>query len=326
MLHVTELASSDSYCGNTNEHCGPGCQAGFGECHLGAADSSTSRQHSSVGSDITDAGNRVAASVVVDAFKAMSEHPQTTGEAAQSLYASTCSRKSALATATGTAGNGSVVSLSREYIRTFTGDGSVSDAAWPPKEEWLSFDDFWECNKPRMEDSCQRIGVNLSLNSDQEIENIRAAIEALASDTKLDKTFIAAIMMQESGGCTRVQTTANSHPNPGLMQSHNGEGTCHDRPKGPCPKEDIFQMITDGVAGTSDGDGLKQCFEKSEGGQGPNPDEATRYYQAARRYNSGSVSPDGDLGQGTTATNCYCSDVANRLIGWNSGNSMCILE
>ena len=51
-------------------------------------------------------------------------------------------------------------------------------------------------------------------------------------------------------------------------------------------------------------------------------DDVSRYYRAARVYNSGSVDPSGDLGQGV-ATHCYASDVANRLRGWSLGTHGC---
>jgi len=208
------------------------------------------------------------------------------------------------------------------YIETFTGDGSVSISGWPPKDKWVSFDSFWELNVGIMKTSCKDWDSGLAQDSDEEIEEIRESIEKLAAETGLDKTFIAAIMMQESRGCTRVHTTVEAHSNPGLFQSHDGTGSCNDRPSGPCPKEDIFQMVKDGVGGTSKGDGLKQCFEKSRGDGKTREDEAAPYYRAARLYNSGSANPDGDLGR-EGATPCYCSDVANRLLGWTEGVSGC---
>lgn len=84
-------------------------------------------------------------------------------------------------------------------------------------------------------------------------------------------------------------------------------------------------MVKDGVGGTSQGDGLKQCLEKSRGDENVEEDEATPYYRAARLYNSGSPSPDGNLGR-KGSTPCYCSDVANRLLGWTLKDSGCTLE
>lgn len=171
-----------------------------------------------------------------------------------------------------------------------------------------------------MKQSCQQYG--LASDSDAEIDDIRTSIEQTSADTGLDATFIAGVMMQESKGCTRVPTSRWSHANPGLFQSHDGTGSCNDRPLGPCPRSEILQMVKDGVEGTSQGDGLIQCLKKAkgDGSTGSKQDEATYYYRAARLYNSGSPSPDGDLAR-NGATKCYCSDIANRLIGWSDGKS-----
>jgi hypothetical protein len=49
---------------------------------------------------------------------------------------------------------------------------------------------------------------------------------------------------------------------------------------------------------------------------------AQKYYRTARTYNSGSLDASGSLGRGG-ATACYCSDIANRLLGWSQGASLC---
>lgn len=125
--------------------------------------------------------------------------------------------------------------------------------------------------------------------------------------------------MQESKGCVRVQSTNNGVENTGLMQSHDGEGSCNkDGSKTtPCPSSMITQMIQDGTAGTTQGDGLKQCYEAQTGGT------AAKYYKAARTYNSGSIASSGNLGQGG-ATHCYASDIANRVRGWAGDVSECV--
>ncbi|KAI7348447.1 hypothetical protein KC354_g13605 [Hortaea werneckii] len=84
----------------------------------------------------------------------------------------------------------------------------------------------------------------------------------------------------------------------------------------PCPASEIRQMVSDGVEGTDSGHGLKQLLEE-EGGN---------FFKAARRYNSGSIDPSGDLSKGV-ATHCYASDVANRLMGTLTGEaSACTLD
>ncbi|KAJ5621122.1 hypothetical protein N7510_005106 [Penicillium lagena] len=132
------------------------------------------------------------------------------------------------------------------------------------------------------------------LDSDTEITDLKDSIEQVAGQTGVDSRFILAIVLQESNGCVRVPTTDNGVTNPGLMQSHDGSGSCNNGNTvlNPCPKSQIYQMIYDGTAGTSSGDGLKQCLAQATGSG------ATQYYQAARIYNSGSLAASGNLGQG----------------------------
>ncbi|KAJ5907883.1 hypothetical protein N7495_000565 [Penicillium taxi] len=202
------------------------------------------------------------------------------------------------------------------YASVFGGDGSTTDG-WPSISQWIStFDELFESNKEAMSSSCAQWDV--ADNSDDEIANIKSSITSVAESSGLDARFILAIVMQESNGCVRVHTTDNGVVNPGLMQSHNGEGSCNndDGVQNPCPESEILQMIKDGAEGTTEGDGLKQCYASVTG------TDAEAYYQAARCYNSGSIASDGNLGQGGS-THCYSSDVANRLIGWTSGTSSC---
>jgi LysM repeat protein len=128
-------------------------------------------------------------------------------------------------------------------------------------------------------------------------------------------------MLQESAACVRAPTTNYGVRNPGLMQSHNGVGTCNNEGdvQDPCPYSEILQMVRDGVEGTSSGDGLKQLLQQAPGNVN------TRYYAAARLYNSGSIAATGMLDQGI-ATHCYSSDVANRLIGWVDAQKTCTLD
>lgn len=155
-------------------------------------------------------------------------------------------------------------------------------------------------------------------DSEQEMSDIKSAIQSVSSAAGIDPRFTLAIVMQESNGCVRVPTTNNGVINPGLMQSHDGPGSCNKdgTVQNPCPASEITQMIHDGVDGTSSGQGLKQIM-------GTCPAKgAQQYYQAAVVYNSGKLFTD--LGD-NTATPCYASDVANRLTGWFSGTSSCTL-
>jgi hypothetical protein len=111
--------------------------------------------------------------------------------------------------------------------------------------------------------------------------------------------------MQESGGCVRIDTTNYGVRNPGLMQDHNGAATCNENGdvQNPCPSQTIYDMISQGTAGTADGDGLANCINES--GEGNVAD----FYRAARLYNSGAISSSGNLQSGI-ATHCYSSDIA----------------
>jgi hypothetical protein len=149
------------------------------------------------------------------------------------------------------------------------------------------------------------------------MNEISTAVQSVGASTGIDPRFIFAILMQESNGCVRAPTTNYGVRNPGLMQSHNGAGTCNDGSvTNPCPISEVTQMIQDGTAGTSSGDGLKQCLAET------GATDVSMYYKAARIYNSGSIASSKNLGQGI-ATHCYASDIANRLTGWASGPSSC---
>lgn len=171
-----------------------------------------------------------------------------------------------------------------------------------------------------MEESCEN-NWGVPNDSTTEIGDIKSSILNISSVYAVDARFILAIIMQESSGCVRVITTSWSVTNPGLMQSHAGSGTCNlnNVVQDPCPASEIYQMIVDGTAGTSSGDGLVQCLQETGVG------DVSMYYRAARIYNGGygSYNPD-DLGTGC-CTLCYASDVANRLLGWSTGTSGCTL-
>ena len=77
------------------------------------------------------------------------------------------------------------------------------------------------------------------------------------------------------------------------------------------------------VAGTDDGHGFAADINAQSTIDGIEYAEA--YYRAARQYNSGAIDPSGDLGQGS-ATHCYASDIANRLVGWTDSKSACTLD
>ncbi|WPH04221.1 Hypothetical protein R9X50_00711000 [Acrodontium crateriforme] len=242
------------------------------------------------------------------------------------------SLKAATATMVSPLPSATAVSGTDKYIM-YSGDGS-ENAGWPSMDKWVSFDDMFEANTPKMKVSCSQWGVDD--NTDEEVADMKGAIVEISKAAEVDPRFVLAIIMQESTGCVRVITTQYSVSNPGLMQSHAGNGTCNtnsaavgavgtDRAAAantilsPCPQSEIKQMITDGTNGTASGDGLKQVLSKAGG------TNASRYYKAARMYNGGSIDDSGDLGKGC-CTLCYASDIANRLTGWVMAPQECNLS
>ncbi|GKZ24994.1 hypothetical protein AbraIFM66951_000461 [Aspergillus brasiliensis] len=202
--------------------------------------------------------------------------------------------------------------------KKYTGDGSTADG-WPAKSDWLSFDAMWDANKDAIiAKSCSNNGWGAD-NSATETANIKSAIEQVAKESKVDHRFILAVVLQESKGCVRVPTTANGVGNPGLMQSHQGTGTCAG--KSTCSKSEIVQMIHDGAVGTSvdGGYGLATYLNLAD------RTSVAAYYRAARLYNSGvnSLASTTNLDLADGATSCYASDIANRLTGWTTATSSC---
>jgi len=198
----------------------------------------------------------------------------------------------------------------------YTGDGSTGDG-WPSEDQWASFDSLWSANVPLMQESCGNNGWGAN-DSDAEVDDIQSAILSIAAASGVDERFILVEIMQESEGCVRVPTTDNGVVNPGLMQSHDGSGTCSG--VDPCPASEITQMIEDGTEGTSSGDGLEQTLATTSSYYGTT--DAQVYYAAARLYNSGSVDYS-NLDDGLGSTPCYASDIANRLTGWTLAASTC---
>lgn len=209
----------------------------------------------------------------------------------------------------------------------YSGNGSVA-AGWPQKSDWVSFNVLFSTVQPFIGKKCVE---NVLPNSPEETDQVRDAILSVANQTYLDPRFILAVTMQESNGCVRVNTTMNANPNPGLLQSFNGKGTCNRNGTldTPCPQPVIKQMIEEGTAAPVDGitlvGALNQALDL------PGCEEAQAFYRAARLYNSGpnSLGPatNGDLGSPIDgATLCYASDIVNRLMGWIDGPSACTLD
>lgn len=219
-------------------------------------------------------------------------------------------------TASSAPGSGSGKGYGNVY-KFYTGNGSPSEG-WPTRSDWIDFEGMWAANEPTISISCTEFSE--TNNSPQENAELKSAIQSVGQSAGIDPRFILAVVMQESKGCVRVDTTDNGVVNPGLMQSHDGSGTCNPGGPGapgtiPCPDKEITQMIEDGTMGTSSGDGLKQCLTQTNGAT-----LSQQYYQAATIYNSGNLPANLD---DNTATACYASDIANRLTGWTTAETTC---
>ncbi|ETS01948.1 hypothetical protein M419DRAFT_35757 [Trichoderma reesei RUT C-30] len=199
----------------------------------------------------------------------------------------------------------------------YWGDGSTG-AGWPAQSRWVSFQNMFDNYKNQMFAACANLPTPQPNDSGPEVGAIWDGIQQAAAATGVDHRLILAVIMQESHGCVRVHTTNGGVRNPGLMQDHNGSATCNEngRVQNPCPSATIYQMISEGTAGTSSGDGLANCINQS----GRN--DVSAFYRAARIYNSGSISSTGQLQNGI-ATHCYASDIANRLTGWVNAPNGC---
>lgn len=84
----------------------------------------------------------------------------------------------------------------------------------------------WSANTNSLEHGCATWSVAPE-NDSEEIADLKSAITSIAAAAGIDPRFVLATVMQESRGCVRVDTTHNAVANPGLMQSHDGTGTCN---------------------------------------------------------------------------------------------------
>lgn len=150
-----------------------------------------------------------------------------------------------------------------DTYKMYTGDGTTA-SGWPSESSWLSFDALWDTNMQYISTSCM-YSFSVPDNTAAESAALKAAIQTIAASSSIDPRFILAVVMQESKGCVRAPTTNNGVINPGLMQDHNGAGSCNKASVGgavasPCPDTEISQMIQDGTTGTAAGDGLLQTL------------------------------------------------------------------
>ena len=148
-----------------------------------------------------------------------------------------------------------------DFYTQYNGDGSEA-AGWPSQAAWVSdLDTMFAANKAVMMASCVDGVPN---NSEDETAAVKTAVQSQAAAAGLDERFVFAVIMQESHGCVRANTTDNGVRNPGLMQSHDGTATCNDLGvvTNPCPPEQIERMVKDGAARTAAGDGLQQTLAR----------------------------------------------------------------
>lgn len=127
--------------------------------------------------------------------------------------------------------------------------GPISN--FPDPANWQKWSLMWARNS----------GVMRINDSPQEVAFIEQAISSVAGESGIDRRVILAMIMQESQGNVRVNTTysADGVRNAGLMQSPNG--VLFDANN---PQQSILQMVRDGVLGTPFGDGIVQLLAKYE--------------------------------------------------------------
>lgn len=134
------------------------------------------------------------------------------------------------------------------HYKMYTGNGSIAEG-WPAELTWVSFQDLWCANQHVIARSCN-VFYNTTNNSDEEMQDLRNAINVVSHETRVDHRFIFAAVMQETKGCVRASSSISKDGihNPGLLQDFKGSHTCNDGSKilNPCPQEQIEGMIRDG--------------------------------------------------------------------------------
>ena len=132
--------------------------------------------------------------------------------------------------------------IKRDTPYTFySGNGSTS-AGWPSEDAWLDFETLFSDNTGLMGESCTQFGQ--ANDSGDEIQEIHDAILSVAGSTGVDSRFILAVIIQESKGCVRAPTSGTVVTNPGLMQDHDGAGTCNSNGavSDPCPDSEVSSI------------------------------------------------------------------------------------
>ncbi|KAK4506232.1 hypothetical protein PRZ48_004197 [Zasmidium cellare] len=345
-----ESCSEWGYCGPSNDtaYSGAGCQSMFGICSssnstssgnsstsavptIGNATITSSVSQSTANSSSMVSSTPVTSTTASSTSASTSASSSTTSSSSASTPASAPSYSYAPTSSTAAAPSASPSGKSgsnqpSDQYTQFVGTGSPSEG-WPEQSAWTPFETLFEMNRQIMSDSCTQ--WNVPNDSDSEINDIKSAILAVASSSSIDARFILAITLQESNGCLRAPktTSVDGIVNPGLLQTFQGSAMCNSGSatapadvKTPCPASTIHDMISQGTMGTTPGGmSLKYALDKS------GATDVSKYYKAARIYNSGSIASSGLLQDGV-ATHCYSSDIVNRLLGWSLGPSKCTLN
>ena len=181
-------------------------------------------------------------------------------------------------------------------------------ASFPDPSKWISYNDLKSKHQTLGQTYCSQ---NAPFNTDDQVEMIYKAIDAVGAASQVDKRVILTAIMQESSGCVNVPSTNNGVQNNGIMQSHDGASFVGNSASAEEQYNSIVQMISDGVQGTAyksgGGDGLVQTL-----------DRYANFYVSSRAYNSGDGGVDmSNLSAAGGATASYVSDTANYLQGWN---------
>lgn len=314
-----ESCSQYAYCGPSNdtEYSGEGCMPEFGLCSgnetTGSA-SSTSVVATTMITSSTSRGATGSSSTVESSSSSTASSPV----ASSTISSLTSAPQYTYAPTSTSSANPSSIPASSSYTQ-FVGTGSEADA-WPSQSSWKDFDTLFGMNTQIMLDSCAQ--WNIPNDTLAEIASIKSAISSVSQSSDVDARFILAIMLQESNGCVRAPVTSLSVENPGLLQSYMGSAKCNSGSAtspsdvlSPCPAATIHNMIDQGTMGTVPG-GMSLTYALKKAAAS----DVSRYYKAARIYNSGSIASSGLLQDGV-ATHCYASDIANRLLGWSLGPS-----
>lgn len=130
-------------------------------------------------------------------------------------------------------------------------------ASYPRMSSWIDFETLWSSNLAagNIGATCSFPSGNVTNNTTSETSTLKQAIQSVSNETRVNPSFIFAMVLQESNGCVRVPTTTSYEGirNPGLLQSYNGVATCNinGTTTSPCPDGTIRAMIMEGIAGVN---------------------------------------------------------------------------